>query len=95
VVALSAAGGPLQGWPGQPGLQQWAGTQLLAAGVSALGSPASAPAQADVLQLLRTLLAQQLASAPGPRQARAPVRSGLSFHDEVVSTFYYGRAAAA
>ena len=67
-AALAAAGGPLQGWHGQAALQQWAGTQLLAAGLTALGCSASAPAQADVLQLLRTLLFQHLVSEPGTRQ---------------------------
>jgi hypothetical protein len=67
-AALAAAGGPLQGWHGQAALQQWAGTQLLAAGLTALGCSASAPAQADVLQLLRTLLVQHLVSVPGTRQ---------------------------
>ncbi len=68
VVALAAPGGPLKGWPGQGALQQWAGTQLLVAGLSALPRSAAATAQAEVLQLLRSLLAQQLATAPGPRQ---------------------------
>lgn len=67
-AALAAANGPLQGWHGQAALQQWAGTQLLAAGLVALGCSASAPAQADVLQLLRTLLVQHLVSEPGTRQ---------------------------
>ena len=48
--------------------QEWAGTQLLQAGLQALASPAAAPHQAEVLQLLRLILVQQLASAPGPRQ---------------------------
>lgn len=89
-AALAAAGGPLQGWLGRGALQQWAGTQLLAAGLTALGCSASAPAQVEVLQLIRTLLAQQLASEPGPRQVlmsalKVSEADLMKFHAEMMA----------